>query len=111
MRAGDYQEQMILGWREDQLQRHVLLVAKALGWISYHTHDSRRSDPGFPDLALAHPAQRRVMFRELKTQRGRYRPMQREWLEMMDQAGLDAGTWRPADVVSGRIERELRSRA
>lgn len=111
MRAGDYQEQMILGWREDQLQRHVLLLAKALGWISYHTHDSRRSDPGFPDLALAHPVQRRVMFRELKTQRGKYRPMQREWLEMMNQAGLDAGTWRPADVVSGRIERELRSRA
>lgn len=109
--ARDYQERMILAWSEGQLQQHVILLATALGWRHYHTHDSRRSPVGFPDLVMVHAAHGRLLFRELKAERGRYRAGQREWLEELAAAGADAGTWRPRDVVSGRVERELRSRA
>lgn len=61
---------------EAQLQAHAIQLATALGWTTYHTHDSRRSQPGFPDLVLARPPQ--LMFRELKTTRGRLTPEQKQ---------------------------------
>ena len=33
----------------------VKQTAELCGWLAYHTHDSRRSDGGFPDLILAKP--------------------------------------------------------
>jgi hypothetical protein len=48
-----------------------------------------------------------VLFRELKTQRGRVTAEQREWLHALLAAGQDAGVWRPEDLLSGRIQREL----
>lgn len=107
----DYRESMVLAWNENQLQQHVVLVAAAFGWRHYHTHDSRRSPAGFPDLVLVHPGQRRVVFRELKTERGRMRPGQPEWLADLQSAGQDAGVWRPRDVVSGVVERTLRGKS
>lgn len=109
MKAKDYQEQIILGWKEQQLQNFVINTATALGWMHFHVYDSRRSPAGFPDLVLMRPDRGQLLVRELKSQRGRYRPGQKEWLGGFTAAGVDAGTWRPADVVSGRIERELRS--
>lgn len=106
--ARDYQDDRIKAWKEVELQNHVILLASALGWMHYHTHDSRRSPEGFPDLVLVHPSKGWALFRELKTERGRYGPRQQEWLDGMSAAGLDAGTWRPRDVISGRVERELR---
>ena len=38
---------------EKQWQATVTQLAQTLGWMVYHTHDSRRSEPGFPDLVLA----------------------------------------------------------
>ena len=38
---------------EAQLQEMVVARSKALGWLVYHTYDSRRSASGFPDLVLA----------------------------------------------------------
>lgn len=106
-----HREALVLGWSERQLQDHVMLVARALGWRVYHTHDSRRSPAGFPDLVMVHAVQRRTVFRELKAERGRMRPGQPEWLEDLGAAGQDAGVWRPRDVVSGEVERTLRGRA
>ena len=37
---------------ETELQDLVLKAAEWQGWLVYHTHDSRRSSPGFPDLAM-----------------------------------------------------------
>lgn len=106
----DFQDQRVLGWSERELHTHVINLASALGWWHYHTHDSRRSPGGFPDLVFVHPQWGRVLARELKAQRGRWRPRQQEWLEYMRAGGLDADVWRPADVVSGRVERELREK-
>ncbi|MCQ9367356.1 VRR-NUC domain-containing protein [Brevibacterium sp. 91QC2O2] len=108
MKAADYRALQARSWTEAQFQSQVVAMARSLGWMSYHTHDSRRSDPGFPDLCLVHPGRARVMWRELKTETGRLRPAQRDWLGALADAGQDAGVWRPSDLVSGRIGRELR---
>ena len=77
---------------EDEFQRRVLQLAKALGWEHYHTHDSRRSNPGFPDLVLWRD---RLLFRELKTNTGKATPAQLETLFALQGAGADARVWRP----------------
>ena len=38
--------------KESDFQRAVIEMARLHGWLVYHTHDSRRSAPGFPDLVL-----------------------------------------------------------
>lgn len=93
---------------EAQLQGTITDMATLLGWRWYHTHDSRRSVPGFLDLYLVHAGQRRVMLREIKTTKGRLSPAQRDWLADLKAAGQDADVWRPADLTSGRILSELR---
>lgn len=106
--AAELREQTILGWKEAVFQQHVLTLAKGLGWsLQYHTHDSRRSAPGFPDLVLVHPVAGRTIFRELKTEKGRISPAQRGWIDGLTAGGSDAAVWRPTDYLSGRIEQEL----
>jgi hypothetical protein len=82
---------------EKELQAQVLGLAWLLGWRCYHTHDSRRSAPGFPDLVLVRPP--RCLFVELKSEQGRLRTEQAAWLEAL--AGCsrapEAYLWRPAD--------------
>lgn len=107
MKATDHQDQMILSWTEAQLQNHIIQLATALGWDYFHVHDSRRSPAGFPDLVLVHRRKRICLVRELKTEKGRFRPKQEQWLQDLHIAGIDAGVWRPSDVVSQRVHREL----
>jgi hypothetical protein len=38
---------------EAAFQRMIMDLARYNGWRVYHTHDSRRSEPGFPDLVIA----------------------------------------------------------
>ena len=71
----------------------------------YHTHDSRRSPSGYPDLVCVGPGG--VLYRELKTMRGRVTKAQDEWLCALTFAGADAQVWRPVDLLSGHIAREL----
>ena len=72
-------------------------LADVLGYISYHTHDSRRSDPGFPDLVLVHPRTRRIIYAELKTVRGKLRPAQQTWIDALTTVGQEVYVWRPTD--------------
>lgn len=103
----EYRDQQAAEMRESVLQLRVEQHARALGWLAYHTHDSRRSAAGFPDLVLVHAGQRRTLFRELKTQRGRVSTAQADWLRRLTLAGQDAAVWRPADLVSGAIVAQL----
>ncbi|MBZ5736472.1 VRR-NUC domain-containing protein [Nocardioides sp. TRM66260-LWL] len=80
---------------EAMFQRHLLQLAAWHGLLSYHTHDSRRSQPGFPDCVLLGPAG--VIYAELKTTKGRVTPEQREWLDRLTAAGQTAYLWRPTD--------------
>lgn len=80
---------------EKQWQQRVLDYAALRGWMSYHTFDSRRSTPGFPDLVLLRD--RRLVFAELKTDTGRLSVAQAEWLDALLLATREVYTWRPAD--------------
>lgn len=93
------------GMSERDLQENVRQLAVSLGIRYYHTYDSRRSPSGFPDVVLASPPS--LLVRELKAERGRVTPRQRQWLEDLHGCSCDAGIWRPADWASGRIVREL----
>lgn len=97
---------------EAQFQQQVIDLAKLHGYLLiYHTHNSRRSEPGFPDLVLVSLSRELCLIRELKTEQGRLSPAQTLWLGGMRKAGLNAGVWRPSDLKSGRIVKELRGDA
>ena len=83
--------------KEKQFQSQIVMVARANGWAVYHTYDSRRSEPGFPDLVLVRD---RVLFRELKTDAGRVSKAQKAWGEKLTEAGADFKIWRPRDLKS-----------
>jgi hypothetical protein len=80
---------------EREWQTQVVRYAKQLGWTVYHTHDSRRSEPGWPDLALV---RERLVMAELKTDTGRVSESQQRWLALLDAAGVEAHLWRPKDI-------------
>jgi len=80
---------------ERDFQQQVTDLASLHGWLIYHTHDSRRSQPGFPDLVLV---RERVIFAELKTERGKLTRAQRIWLAALAGASVEAYCWRPSDT-------------
>jgi hypothetical protein len=89
----------------DSLDAHVRRLCDGLGLLRYHTHDSRRSPSGFPDLVCVGP--RGVLYRELKRQRGKVSAEQQQWLDALTAAGQNAAVWRPASLLSGAIAAEL----
>lgn len=91
---------------EAQFQAQVIQLARLFGWREYHTHDSRRSQPGLPDLLLAKRG-RPVIFAELKTDSGQTTPAQDEWLELLRSTGARVFLWRPG--MWDEITRELQS--
>lgn len=98
-------------------------------WLVYHTHDSRRSTPGFPDLVFVpNPVMRRdhlVVVAELKSNRsgsGTSQP-QRLWLEAYRRLPNHlVFEWRPTDwpqidlvanlpLLTGNVEEVLDPKA
>lgn len=90
---------------ERHLQGAVIDLCKLYGIAWYHTYDSRNSVAGWPDLALCGAGG--FMLRELKTERGELTSDQDEWGFRLRNAGVNWDVWRPDDLRSGRIEREL----
>jgi len=89
---------------EAELERQVRDLITGLGLLGYHTRDSRRSDKGFPDFVICGS---RVLYRELKREKGRVTDDQRQWIHALSAAGADAGIWWPSCLLSGRIAAEL----
>lgn len=89
---------------ESQLQAAVVQLARLRGWLVYHTYDSRRSHAGFPDLVLV---RERVVFAELKAEKGVLSPQQSTWLRRLDDAGAEWFLWRPEQWLNGEVERVL----
>ncbi len=79
---------------EGQFQSAVIALAKKNGWLVYHTFDSRRSEPGFPDLVLV---LNRVIFAELKSKEGRQTAEQANWADALVEAKAEFHFWRPVD--------------
>jgi hypothetical protein len=106
MKVADYNARLAATMSEADLEEAVRATCAAMGIRRFHHHSSRRTEPGFPDDVLigAHG----VLFRELKTQRGRVSDPQRETLDALTGCGLDAALWRPGDWLSGLVVSEIR---
>lgn len=76
----------LTGWRV----AHFRPAQTALGWRTPVEADGQ----GFPDLVLV---RERVLWRELKADRGRLTAEQRAWISALAAAGEDVAVWRPRD--------------
>jgi hypothetical protein len=81
---------------EAAFQVRVLELAERLGYeLRYHTHDSRRSEAGFPDLVLVRPRDHRLVFLELKAGKKQATEAQLRWLRQLNEVpGVDAAVAR-----------------
>lgn len=86
---------------EKQFQGAVIEYAQLLGWRVFHPFDSRRSDPGFPDLTLVRRGE--LILAELKAENGRLSTAQEEWRELLSEVehasegAIEVFVWRPSD--------------
>lgn len=94
---------------EEQFLGAIRDCAHRLGWATYHTHDSRRSEHGFPDLVLVRGT--RLVFAEVKTDRGHTTLAQDDWLEALRAAGAETHVWRPLHWDSIVMTLRARERA
>ena len=100
---------------EDVLLESVIALARALGWKVHHCRPARKldgswstpvqGDPGYPDLTLAKVG--RLMFVELKSERGSLSAQQRAWLNILEREA-EVWVWKPHDWLSGEVESQLR---
>ena len=97
---------------EADFQAQVVKLALVLGWKVYHTHDSRRSHEGFPDLILIRRS--RLIVAELKTRKEKTTDEQRQWLAAFSgiERSHEVSLWRPdappdAEQWTGRIETSI----
>lgn len=107
-----------MSFAERHLQAAVERLAGLLGWTYMHCRPAvDRSGrwstplsgmPGFPDLVLVRPP--RLVFAELKAERGRLTAEQEHWLDVLRQAGAEVYVWKPKNWVSGEIEGALAPR-
>jgi hypothetical protein len=93
---------------ERVFQRQVVRLAKLYGWRVAHFRPAQvargrwltpvmADGAGFPDLVLVHSRRQLLAFVELKSDSGRIRPEQEEWLADLRAAGIAAFVWRPRD--------------
>src|SRR5690349_561238 len=81
MTIQEFKEYALRTTKEKDWHLIVEQFARIMGWTHYHTYDSRKSDPGFPDLVLIRDD--RLIFVELKAQRGKLSPDQERWQELI----------------------------
>ena len=80
---------------EKDFQQQIVDLARLLRWRVYHTHDSRPSAPGFPDLVLVKG--RQCIFAEVKTETGRITVEQKKWMDALAEVrGHSVIVWRPS---------------
>lgn len=96
MSKAPYLEAAEIPISERQFQALVIELARLEGWEVFSLPDSRRvTSSGFPDLVIIHPP--RILFRELKTEKGKLSERQVKWLKELNECQVDAGVWRPSD--------------
>jgi hypothetical protein len=72
---------------EKDFMQAVVDFAKVNQWHVYHTHDSRRSERGFPDLVCVRRGV--IVFAELKVGRNRLSAAQMEWISALQELTED----------------------
>lgn len=119
----DYQKTVAKGMSESQLQAAIIDCAWAAGWKVHWIPDwifrlamgslkrsPRRgrkwSPPGVPDLVLVKSG--RLIFAELKSETGRVRIPQREWLDELESVeNIEVHVWRPRHWMDGSVQKIL----
>lgn len=88
---------------EDELLARVMRAAELKGWRAYHVRDSKRGIvqgpgcEGFPDIVLLGGGwPPRLLFVELKREKGRLSEDQSMWRYGLEAAGADWRLWRPS---------------
>jgi hypothetical protein len=85
----------------------VVNAAHLFNWIVYHTFDPRKSEAGYPDLCMIRDG--RIIYAELKTEKGKLTPPQEYWIERISQVAgkcypnIRVFVWRPSqweEIVS-----------
>ena len=96
---------------EREFQQQVMELAQLSGWETYHPLTSMRGGDryltaasgtmakGWPDLVLVQPKQRRLIFAELKRERGQTTPDQERVLLVLQALfpSVRVYVWRPSD--------------
>ncbi len=105
---------------EADLQASIIDLARTLGWTVLHIDDARRevvtqagerrlvgdkNAAGLPDLIML---RERIVWAELKRERGRLRPTQQRILADLRRAGAEVYLWKPSDWPA--IQHTLTSR-
>lgn len=85
---------------EKDLAATVIEMARAYGWLVAGVVDqrvyARRFSAGVPDLMMVRG--KRLVFAELKSQRGKVTPEQQEWLSALVVTGAEVYLWQPQDL-------------
>jgi hypothetical protein len=83
---------------EGVLEARLRMFAMQAGYLYYHTHNSQRSNPGYPDSALVHPDGGPLYLWELKSADGQVSLAQRRWLDALAKVThVETGVYRPED--------------
>ena len=104
---------------EREFSDAIVELAHLLGWEVKRdpTWRATAASPGYPDLTMAHANYERIIFAELKLDKGQVTGEQRNWLDVLDQAAyasverhnVAAVVWRPRDwdeieqVLKGKV--------
>ncbi len=87
---------MTLEYSEKQFQSQIRDLAMTFNWLYYHTWRAIHSPAGFPDCVLVKGE--RLIFAELKSEKGQPTMEQCEWLEALNGVpGIEAYLWKPSD--------------
>lgn len=89
---------------EASFQRQVIALARLRGWMVAHFRPARTArgwrtavqgdGKGFPDLVLVRPP--RLVFAELKSERGKETAEQVLWMTSLRATGIEVYVWRPS---------------
>jgi hypothetical protein len=91
---------------EGTLLATIRALATPYGWLIYHTYDSRKSEPGFPDTVLTDGES--LLMYELKDNHRKPTHEQETWLSLLAHTGkVECGIWRPRDLpaITERLTR------
>lgn len=89
-----------------------LIDERDLWWVYFPDSRKIQGNRGWPDLTIGRQGNLRkghgrVIYRELKDTDGTLSIGQRKWGSILTGAGHDWAVWRPADLLSGTIARQL----
>jgi VRR-NUC domain len=84
---------------ERRFAQQIVEHAELMGWRVYHTHRSEHSPAGFPRslvLCRVRHARPRIVWLEVKAERGRLTDAQRAWVNDLADCGQEVHVVRPS---------------